>query len=109
MSAPNIPQAFPCLDSSYGQLAMFDPGMTLRDAFALAIAGGMASHSGTMGISFGPSEIAMRSYEVAEAMIEVRANLDAPEQRLEPDTGAFTDPNHKPSDPRCSCTDCVPF
>lgn len=29
-----IPQAFPCLDSSEGGLAMRDPGMTLRDWFA---------------------------------------------------------------------------
>lgn len=47
-------------------------GMTLRDAFALAIAGGMAAHSGTQGGSFGPGEIATRSYEIANALLKER-------------------------------------
>lgn len=34
MSRGYIPQAFPCLDSSDGMLAMRDPGMDLRDWFA---------------------------------------------------------------------------
>lgn len=49
------------------------PGMSLRDYFAGQIANGMAAHSGTMGVPFGPGSIADRSYEVADAMIAVRA------------------------------------
>ena len=47
-------------------------GMTLRDAFALSIAGGMAAHSGTEGGNYGPGEIANRSYQVADAMLAAR-------------------------------------
>ena len=60
------PSAFP-RDSNGG-----GSGMTLRDAFALSIAGGMAAYSGTEGISFGPGEIANRSYQVADAMLAAR-------------------------------------
>ena len=48
-------------------------GMSLRDSFALSIAVGMAAHSGTSGASYGPGEIASRSYEVADAMLAARA------------------------------------
>lgn len=47
-------------------------GMTLRDWFAGQIAAGMAAHSGTMGLPFGPGEIADRAYVVADAMIAAR-------------------------------------
>lgn len=49
------------------------PGMTLRDWFAGQIAAGMAAFSGTAGICYGPSEIAGRSYQVADAMLAARA------------------------------------
>lgn len=49
-----------------------DPGMTLRDWFAGQIAAGMAAHSGTAGISYGPHDIAGRSYQVADAMLKAR-------------------------------------
>ena len=66
------PPAFPmtgegCHDARYSQ-----PGMTLRDAFALSIAGGMAAHSGTEGGNYGPGEIANRSYQVADALLAAR-------------------------------------
>lgn len=47
-------------------------GMSLRDWFAGQIAFGMAAHSGTQGLTFGPGEIATRSYEVADAMLKAR-------------------------------------
>lgn len=47
-------------------------GMLLRDYFAGQVASGMAAFSGTSGISYGPDEIASRSYEVADAMIKTR-------------------------------------
>lgn len=47
-------------------------GMSLRDWFAGQIAAGMAAHSGTAGISYGPREIAGRSYEVADALLAAR-------------------------------------
>ena len=66
------PQAFPVADQGvHGSY-----GMTLRDWFAGKIAGGMAAHSGTMGISFGPGEIAKRSYEIADAMLAARVTQD---------------------------------
>lgn len=49
-------------------------GMSLRDHFAAQIASGMAAFSGTAGVSYGPKEIAGRSYEVADAMIAARSN-----------------------------------
>jgi len=48
-------------------------GLTKRDWFAGQIAAGMASHSGTQGLSFGPGSIAERAYEVADAMLAARA------------------------------------
>ena len=47
-------------------------GMSLRDWFAGQIAAGMAAHSCTAGISYGPGEIAGRSYEVADALLKAR-------------------------------------
>lgn len=52
--------------------AQHAPGMSLRDWFAGQIAAGMAAHSGTAGISFGPDDIAGRSYQVADAMLKAR-------------------------------------
>lgn len=66
-------QAFPCLDNpGDGALYCRDAGMTLRDFFAAHVAGGMAAFSGTAGVSYGPGEIAGRSYEVADAMLKAR-------------------------------------
>jgi len=47
-------------------------GMTLRDWFAGQIANGMAAHSGTTGMGFGPGDIAKRSYGIADAMLAER-------------------------------------
>lgn len=47
-------------------------GMSMRDWFAGQIAAGMTAFSGTAGISYGPREIAGRSYEVADAMLAAR-------------------------------------
>ena len=49
-----------------------EPGMSLRDYFAGQIATGMAAYSGTSGLSYGPYEIADRSYEIADAMLKAR-------------------------------------
>ena len=46
--------------------------MTLRDWFAGQVAAGMAAYSGTAGVSYGPGEIAGRSYEVADALLKAR-------------------------------------
>lgn len=54
------------LETNSGGLAK---DMTLRDWFAGCIANGMAAHSGTAGGCFGPGDIAMRSYEVANSMM----------------------------------------
>ena len=47
-------------------------GMLLRDYFAGQVASGMAAFSGTSGLSYGPDEIAGRSYQVADAMLKAR-------------------------------------
>ncbi len=46
--------------------------MTIRDFFAAHVASGMAAFSGTAGVSYGPGDIAGRSYEVADAMLKAR-------------------------------------
>lgn len=61
----------PCTDLPGSYAAQ--SGMTLLDYFAGQIATGMAAFSGTAGISYGPSEIAGRAYQVAAAMLEARA------------------------------------
>jgi len=68
------PSAFPVNTANLGDAGAFlpDHGMTLRDAFALSIAGGMAAYSGTEGGNYGPGEIANRSYQVADAMLAAR-------------------------------------
>ena len=53
-------------------------GMSLRDWFAGQIAAGMAAHSGTAGVSYGPHDIAGRAYQVADAMLNAR---EAPHDR----------------------------
>ena len=63
--------AFPCEGGEFSGLHAA-PGMTLRDFFAAHIAGGMAAFSGTAGVSYGPGEIAGRSYQVADAMLAAR-------------------------------------
>lgn len=66
--------AFPVLDSPDGSaLYCRDAGMTLRDWFAGMIASGMAAHSGTSGVSYGPHDIAGRSYQVADALLAARS------------------------------------
>jgi hypothetical protein len=61
--------AFPIPDEGQG---WGSAGMSLRDWFAGQIAAGMAAHSGTAGISYGPGEIAGRSYQVADALLAAR-------------------------------------
>ena len=63
--------AFPIPDEGQG---WGSAGMTLRDWFAGQIAAGMAAYSGTSGISYGPSQIAGRSYEVADALLSARSD-----------------------------------
>lgn len=50
-------------------------GMSLLDYFAAEIAAGMAAYSGTSGVSYGPDDIAGRSYAVAAAMMRRRAEI----------------------------------
>lgn len=77
------PQAYPCLDSSCGELSMRDPGMTLRDYFAgQALAGWLASYDGH---SAHPCEsghdtassLARLSYQLSDAMLAERKSHEA--------------------------------
>ncbi len=61
--------AFPVPDEGQG---WGSAGMTLRDYFAAQIAAGMAAYSGTSGMGYGPGDIAGRSYQVADAMLQAR-------------------------------------
>ena len=74
--------AFPMVahdDPLYGGRIEGQRGMTLRDYFAAQIAAGMAAFSGTAGISYGPHNIAGRSYEIADAMLKARSALEEKE------------------------------
>ena len=64
--------AFPRTGEGFGNPKYDAAGMTLRDYFAAKIASGMAAFSGTAGVSYGPGDIAGRSYEIADAMIKAR-------------------------------------
>lgn len=74
MSAPENPSAFPMGNPEQGG---YD-GMTLRDWFAGQVAAGMAAYSGTAGAAYGPWDIATRSYEIADAMLEARSAGEQP-------------------------------
>lgn len=66
--------AFPILDNlGDGSLYCRSGGMLLRDYFAAHIAAGMAAFSGTAGVSYGPDDIAGRSYQIADAMLAHRS------------------------------------
>lgn len=72
------PQAYPCLDSSCGELSMRDPGMTLRDYFAgQALAGIVAAVMGTRDTNTTPDNfnaaIALGAYQLADAMLAERS------------------------------------
>lgn len=69
-SEKNGGQAFPVAVPMEFQFT--EAGMTLRDWFAGQIAAGIAAHSGTAGVSYGPHDIAGRSYQVADALLEAR-------------------------------------
>lgn len=78
MSDQHNPPAFPI----HGGHERDDPknrilggGMSLRDYFAAHIAAGMSAFSGTSGVPYNLYEIAVRSYEVSDAMLAVRAAL----------------------------------
>lgn len=69
--------AFPVLDSSYGNLGLRDPGMTLRDWFAGQALSGMASIEsiGAIATEAGmqaPRFMAAYSYLIADAMLAAR-------------------------------------
>lgn len=69
--------AFPVLDNpGDGSLYCRSGGMLLRDYFAAHIAAGMAAFSGTAGVSYGPDDIAGRSYQIADAMLRCRSKPD---------------------------------
>lgn len=68
--------AFPVLDSPDGSaLYCREAGISIRDYFAAHVAAGMAAFSGTSGLSYGPDDIAGRSYQVADAMIRAREGV----------------------------------
>lgn len=78
MSGLENPFAFPfpdVVDHNGCGIMEGSHGMSLRDHFAGQIAAGMAAHSGTMGASFGPGDIADRSYQIADAMLAARAKV----------------------------------
>lgn len=61
--------------------AMFQPeapspvmvrDMTLRDMAALSALQGFCAYSGSMGATFGPTELALRAFEIADAFIAAR-------------------------------------
>lgn len=74
MTMTYIPQAFPCLDSSDGALAMRDPGMTLRDWFAGQALAGMLANSADNWSDH--SFAAKWAYEAADAMLAERAKAE---------------------------------
>lgn len=47
-------------------------GVSTRDLFALHIASGLCASHGSCGAGNGPSEIADRAYEIADAMLKRR-------------------------------------
>ncbi len=61
----------------YNLRALPQTDKPMRDYFAAHVAQGMAAFSGTAGISYGPHEIAGRSYQIADAMLEHREKPDA--------------------------------
>lgn len=49
-----------------------DMGMSQRDWFAGQAMAGLAAHSGSYGFGNGPSDLADRAYEIADAMLAER-------------------------------------
>lgn len=72
------PQAYPCLDSSRGELSMRDPGMTLRDYFAgQAIIGIMSTAAAFDRVDRRIDMVARKAYEFADAMLAERKSHEA--------------------------------
>jgi hypothetical protein len=69
---PAFPGATVVRNGMHGTKKVNNSGTSLRDYFAIRIAGGLAAFSGTQGTAYGPGEIATRSYEIADAMIAQR-------------------------------------
>lgn len=74
---PYNPQAFPCLDSSYGELSLREPGMTLRDYIAVAalpavVAATSAGQHMLSGVGTVHDMIAQDAYLLADAMLRER-------------------------------------
>lgn len=69
------PQAYPCLDSSCGELSLREPDMTLRDYFAGQALTGYIAHLGARGIGAGCyiRECAAESYQIADTMLAERS------------------------------------
>jgi hypothetical protein len=55
-----------------GDSQPYAPGMSLRDAAALAALQGFCAFSGSIGATFGPTELALRAFEIADAFIAAR-------------------------------------
>jgi hypothetical protein len=75
MSAPDNPQAFPCLDESCGMLTLREPGMTLRDWIAGQALPSVITHyaATTRDYSLTPEQyLAKRAYAFADAMLSHR-------------------------------------
>lgn len=83
MSAPANPQAYPCLDSSCGELSMRDPGMTLRDYFAgqalgSAMAYAFANLDNPFLRDYLPEEYAVKiAFDMADAMLAARGKVQS--------------------------------
>jgi len=56
----------------FGSDGSYHQGMSFRDWSAVHIAAGLVAYSGTLGLAFGPGEIAKRAYEVTDAMLAER-------------------------------------
>lgn len=68
-----FPSKFSLGTDGYGnEVFGVEQDMSMRDWFAGMIASGMAAHSGTSGVSYGPHDIAGRSYQVADALLAAR-------------------------------------
>jgi hypothetical protein len=64
--------AYPALEPRDPTLTACSTGMSLHDAAALAALQGFCAFSGSMGATFGPTELALRAFEIADAFIATR-------------------------------------
>ena len=68
---PDNPFAFPVPIGAQSR------GMTLRDQAALAALQGLAAHTGSSGLGFGPGELAERAWQLALAWEAERERINS--------------------------------